>query len=142
MNKWLVLLPPAALAVVLSLPAMQTAHRPSDVCEISENCFGIIDEIREPILVRVAMGDVRIRYAGPSEPLQGATVEVFGPAPSKSLRVAKTNAQGRFRVKDLPPGTYGLHVFALGFNSTAAELIVSRRSPRNNRIHIEATLGH
>ena len=119
---------------------MQTAERPSDVCEISENCFGMIDEIREPFRVRVAKGDVRISRL--SEPLQGATVEVFGPVPSKNLHVAKADAQGRFTVKDLTPGTYKLHVFALGFNSTTAGLIVSRQSSRETRIHIEVTLGH
>src|SRR4051812_19720589 len=47
----------------------------------------------------------------------GATVTVFAEAGSQPVASAKTDAQGRYKIENLPPGTYNIVVEATGFNA-------------------------
>src|SRR4051794_14708915 len=51
----------------------------------------------------------------------GATVTIFAEAGSQPVASAKTDAQGRYKIENLPPGTYVVVVEAEGFKAARVE---------------------
>ncbi len=129
------------LSAVLSTQCWSQNGTLPEACRLSSDCFGIIHEIPDAIVVRSAEGDVRISSARPDDPMRGATVEVFGPGDSKEKHAVQTDARGRFKIRGLQAGTYSFHVRALGFNSVVGRLSISKHAPPTNKFHIEMTLG-
>ncbi|HYY99160.1 MAG TPA: carboxypeptidase regulatory-like domain-containing protein, partial [Pyrinomonadaceae bacterium] len=54
----------------------------------------------------------------------GATVKVYAEAGDQPVASAKTDAQGRYSVENLPPGPYDVAVEAGGFNAVRVEKLV------------------
>ena len=131
----------AVLVAVMSGQCWPQADAAAEVCQLSGHCFGISHELTEHIVVRMAEGDIRISSTLPDGPLRGATVEVFGPWPLTARHSAETDARGHFKIKGAPPGNYGLHVWASGFNSVTGKLTISEKAERKTKLHIEMTLG-
>jgi hypothetical protein len=117
----------------------QTTALP-DACQLSGHCFGIIHELADAIMVRSAKGEVRIQSSLPDDPLEGATVEIFGSDQSGG-RSGETDSHGRFIIKGLREGRYSFHIGKPGFNSVVGQLIISRHASPQKKIHVELSFG-
>src|SRR5690242_20656206 len=51
----------------------------------------------------------------------GATVTVYSEAGNQPVASAKTDAQGRYKIENIPAGTYVVVVEATGFNAARVE---------------------
>jgi len=76
--------------------------------------------IAKPFKVRVIQGTI---YYGNAEPLTGATFELHS-GDGRSFDT-KTDAHGRFKLNDVPSGTYDFRASCRNFNPTLGKVIVS-----------------
>jgi hypothetical protein len=129
------------LVVVVGAQCWSRGDALPKACRLSGDCFGIIHELAESIVVRSAKGDVRISSTRPDDPMRGAIVEVFGPGDSSQKHAVETDARGRFKIKGLQAGEYSFHVRASGFNSVVGRFTISKHAAQKNKLHIEMTLG-
>src|SRR5690349_3848797 len=77
---------------------------------------GIISRVERPFVVQKVEG-IMLRSVGDRSPLDDVVFEIKGPGKSQKIRSAKTDADGRFSVKDVPPGKYIFKATASGFQS-------------------------
>ena len=76
--------------------------------------------------------------------LPGVTVEAASPALIEKVRTAVTDAQGRFNIVNLRPGTYGVTFSLPGFNSVKREgiqLTAGFTAAVNAHLHVGVDCG-
>src|SRR5215469_2473252 len=60
------------------------------------------------------------------QPLEGVLIEIRGPGETETVRMAKSNQQGRFRFGRVPDGAYTIKLTLNGFRSVVGAIAVQR----------------
>jgi hypothetical protein len=100
----------------------------------------IIDHLDEAITVREVKGAATIALQDNS-PLEGVQFELRGPGESGTIRSIKTDASGRFFLKNIHSGKYLFKATSLGFQSVVGVLIVSPQALREQTILLRMKPG-
>ncbi len=100
----------------------------------------IITRLDEPVVIRAVTGTV-IRSVGDQSPLESTLIELRGPDDSTIIRAAKTDRQGRFHLRRVPPGKYMFKATSLGFQSVVGVVIVSPKAAPHRVLNLRMTPG-
>jgi hypothetical protein len=70
-------------------------------------------------------------------------VEIVGKAEPTTTRIAQTDSEVRFRVKDVPEGDYRFRVGTkeLGWACTQGTIVVSKKAPAKSTVQVTLRLG-
>ena len=98
----------------------------------------IIDRLEKPITTRLVSGVILAKTD--SRPLADAVFEVRGPGATGKVQGVKSDREGRFRFKHLPPGKYVFKVTRDGFQSVIGRLTVSKTTA-GEPMRIELAVG-
>ncbi len=99
----------------------------------------IINEIDQPFEVRSVKGLITLPYGG--GPLAGVLLEIQGPGPSRQIRRSTTDQHGRFKMADVPEGTYRFKATLSAYQSEMGTIIVSKKAARGSEIKIQMPVG-
>lgn len=98
----------------------------------------IINEISQPFVVRSVVGMVTVQRGGP---LAGVLIEIQGPGADRKIRRSKTDVNGRFKIGNLPQGTYRFKATLMSFQSEMGTIIVAKKATKAGEIKIEMPVG-
>jgi hypothetical protein len=101
----------------------------------------IIQQIDKPFLVRSVQGIIDRQSNGPAEPLANVLFEIQGPGSDHKIRRATTGKDGKFRMRDAPPGSYKFKATLSGFQSVMGTVIIDKRASKTERIEIAMPIG-
>jgi len=73
----------------------------------------------------------------PQEALPNVLFEIRGPDATTRITQATTDAQGRFRIRNVKAGSYKFKTTLNGFKSVFGTIVVSKKAPKGSTI----TLG-
>lgn len=99
----------------------------------------IIAEIDDAFEVRSVQGT--IVFKGKDDELKGVVFEIRGPGGLERIRAARTDSNGRFKIRRVPEGTYTFKATLDGFQSVVGTLVVSKKADRQETIKIEMPIG-
>ena len=99
----------------------------------------IIVHVEEPFVVSAVAGVIASKTD--SRPLANVIFEVRGPGNKETVRAAKTDHQGRFKIKRLLPGRYVFKATLDGFQSVVGMIVVSKTANQSTDIRIELPIG-
>lgn len=93
-----------------------------------------------PFVVHKVEGVV-LRSAGDKSPIRDALFELRGPGNAVTIRSVKTDANGKFRLVNVPAGKYMFMVNSLGFRSIVGVIIMSPSARDISRIRLSMYPG-
>jgi len=99
----------------------------------------IINRVQQPFVVRSVRGVIRAEEY--REPPADVVFEIQGPGTERRFRGTKTDKHGRFRIRDVPAGTYRFKATLNGYQSVMGTVTVSRRAVKGAEIKLEMRLG-
>ncbi len=98
----------------------------------------IINEIQQPFVVRSVAGTITVQRGGP---LASVLFEIEGPGTDRKVRRCKTDDSGRFKIGNLPQGTYRFKATLTSFQSEMGTVILSKKAAKASEIKIEMPVG-
>lgn len=100
----------------------------------------IIDKVEHPYVVRSVRGIIS-RKQGDEGPLPNVLFEIQGPGTERKIRRANTDEYGRFKIGQVPVGTYKFKVTLNGFQSVMGSVTVSKKAGKTAEIKIALLVG-
>jgi hypothetical protein len=100
----------------------------------------IINRLEQPFFAQRIDGTV-MRSVGDKLPMENVLIEFRGLGRSENMRSAKTDANGRFDLANVPTGKYLFKATALGFQSIVGVVIVSPKGARDQAIILQMSPG-
>lgn len=101
----------------------------------------IIKQVEQPFLVQSVKGVITRETPGSIEPLHNVLFEIQGPDAGQKIRRATTDEDGRFKIGQVPTGTYKFKATLNGFQSIMGTIKVSRTAPKTNEVKIAMPIG-
>jgi carboxypeptidase family protein len=95
-----------------------------------------IAEMKHPLTVSGIQGTITSEVHG--EALKGTLFEIRGPGELETIRSAKTDQRGRFKIRNVPAGTYMFKTTLDGYCSRVGTIIVSKDASQKG---IDLVLG-
>ena len=74
-------------------------------------------------------------------PLEGVLIEIRGPGETETLKVTKSNQQGRFRFERMSDGAYTIKLTLNGFRSVVGTIAVQRSLKSSEPFRIDMLPG-
>ncbi len=98
----------------------------------------IIEQIQKPFVVRSVKG---IITCCDEEPMPDVLFEIQGQGADGRIRRTTTNKEGRFKIADVPDGTYRFKTTLNGWQSVVGTIIVSGKAQRKETITLQILIG-
>jgi hypothetical protein len=98
----------------------------------------IINRVDEPFVVHFVTGTISCQKG---EALPNVLFEIQGPGIDLKIRRGTTDANGRFKIGDLPAGSYKFKATRNGFQSVMGTITVSKKAPKAGEIKITMPIG-
>src|SRR5712691_805680 len=135
MKAWLLM-----WAIVICTPA--AAQEKATVGDFTKSpTEHIINQIKQPFVVRSVRGIVSRQTGGPAEALANVLVEIQGPGTDRKIRKVTTDENGRFNVGRVPVGTYKFKATLNGFQSVMGTITVSKKAAKTDEIKFAMSIG-
>ena len=100
----------------------------------------IINRVETPFVVRSLKGSIR-GHESLHEPVPNVLFEIRGPGEDQTIKRATTDKQGRFRIRNLAPGSYEFKATLNGYQSVMGEITISPTASKKAEITLELPLG-
>jgi Carboxypeptidase regulatory-like domain len=128
-------------AVVIS-SILPTAQEKTTVGDFTKSpTEHIINQIEQPFVVRSIKGIVSRKTEGPTEPLAKVLFEIQGPGTDRKIRRTSTDEKGRFKMGNVPEGTYRFKATLNGFQSVMGTITVSKEALKTDELKIAMPIG-
>jgi len=99
----------------------------------------IITRVQQPFVVRSVRGVISAEEY--REPPADVIFEIQGPGTERKFRGARTDKHGRFRIRDVPAGTYRFKATLNGWRSVMGIVTVSAKADKAAEIKLKMLLG-
>ena len=101
----------------------------------------IINEIKDPFVVQSVEGKITLGGADRETPLADTLFEIQGPGSNRRIRHTTADGNGRFRIGNVPNGTYKFKATLNGFQSVVGNITVSKGASKNQEIEVAMKVG-
>jgi len=130
------------LALGPAVPAVSQTNQSLDPFDFTKSpTEWLTVVIDRPFTVRSVKGMIDFQNA-PDKPLADVLLEIEGPGVVRKIRRATTRDDGRFRIKNVPQGTYRFQTTKSGLNSMIGTIVVSRKAPKTGEIEFANAVGN
>jgi len=129
------------LICILPLAAFATCQEKGTTGDFARSSTEhIINYIDQPFIAKSVAGVIS-RTQGDQGAMPGVLFELQGTGTDRRIRRTTTDQHGRFKIRNVPEGTYKFKATLDGFQSVMGTISIAKKAPRANVIKISMSVG-